>query len=605
MPRWGVVFPNDQVEDHMSMNNRLIEGALPITAKLLADDLGLKLHFGGGKFTASVDAAGVKHLYIPELPLDDRIASALALGGVVHEDAHFNVTDFTAMAIADPVLKNMTNILEDIRCEGAEMKRYPGARAVLARMVTAMVEHGKFSPIREEEGLSGVQWYVLYRLRSEVLGQSALRQMAEAAADVIKPQLPGASFQRLTAMMFEVLDCNCTSDCVNLAQQILAMLKEEAENPTPPEQTPEDQESKEKTGQDDQQQSAAQGKNGGADSETPESTDGSENQGAGQDQGQAGHQAGDGTEASHDSGQAGNGARDESAKGEAVMQFLAGANAGGASMDMGDMLTNALDSLSSEGGTLRMPDAIPLQCQLENGEDVLSRLRAETNAVRRKVQGLLEAKARTTILNGRSGVRLDVKRLWRVRTGDARVFEKRIEGHKQDTAIQLLIDRSTSMRGDIGFASDAALAVALAMDGVQGVTTSVAAFPHVGNQKDDDVLLISEFGESFRKVAARFPAVGVAGCTPMAEAILWSGYHLHATNQARKILIVVTDGQPDNSGSTAQVIERLERSGVEIMGLGINIDVEHLFRTSAKIKGVSELAVALFSMLQEKLAKAA
>ena len=185
------------------------------------------------------------------------------------------------------------------------------------------------------------------------------------------------------------------------------------------------------------------------------------------------------------------------------------------------------------------------------------------------------------------------------------MFEKRIEGHKQDTAIQLLIDRSTSMRRDIQIACDAALAVALAMDGVQGVSTSVAAFPHVGNNKDDDVLTISDFGESFRKIAARFPAVGVQGCTPMAQAILWAGYHLHAASQARKILLVVTDGKPDSHAATADVITKLEQSGVEVMGLGINIDVGYLFSKSGRISSVSELAAAIFGMLQETLAKAA
>jgi len=590
------------------MKNRLIEGALPITAKLLADDLGLKLHFGATGFKSSVDNTGVKHLHVPDLPLDDRIASALALGGIVHEDTHFNFTNFSDAAISDPVLKKMTNILEDVRCEQAEINRYPGARAVLARMVGAMVEHGQFSPISEKEGLSGALWYVLYRLRADVLGQIALRPLAIAAADIIKPMMPGASFQRLTAMMFEVMQCRSTADCVDLAQQILMMLKEEAENPTPPEQAP-DQEQDQKPEQQPQEQEAGGGDSDGDQGEGEQQdqagNSGVGDQDAGNEPGDAGDQAGDGTEATPGSAAAAEALSDEDAKGEAMKEFLAGSGAGESSMDMGEMLAHALDSISHKEDTVRLPDAIPLDRELGNGEDVLSRLRAETNAVRRKLQGLLEAKARSTIMNGRSGSRLDVKRLWRTRTGDARVFEKRIEGHKQDTAIQLLIDRSTSMRRDIQIACDAALAVALAMDGVQGVSTSVAAFPHVSNNKDDDVLTISDFGESFRKVAARFPAVGVQGCTPMAQAILWGGYHLHATSQARKILLVVTDGKPDSHAATADVITKLEQSGVEVMGLGINIDVGYLFSKSGRISSVSELAVAIFGMLQETLAKAA
>ena len=604
------------------MRNRAIEGALPITAKLLADDLGLQLHFQAQGFASSVDEDGVKHLSIPALPMDDRIAGALALGGIVHEDSHFNETNFADVPEKGTRLNVLWNVLEDVRCELAEIKRYPGARAVLSRMVGAMVENGQFKPISESEGVAGVQWYVLFRLRSDLLGQQALQSVASSAAEIVKPLLPGASFARLTAMMFDVVQCQSSADCVDLAQQILEMLKEEAENPQPPEQQP-DQNPDQNPDQQPQQADASQtGGDSGQGDDPSQSADDQSSDGDSQGQSApqsgsadaqgaaegsageaAGQKAGDGTETSSKvSASAEPGG--EKAKAQAVKEYLAGAG-GEKSMDMGDMLATAMDQLSINMDAVRLPDAVPLDRELGRGEDVLARLRSETNAVRRRIQGLLEAKAMSTITNGRSGSRLDVKRLWRVRTGDARVFEKRIEGHKQDTAIQLLIDRSTSMRRDIQVACDAALAVALAMDGVQGVTTSVAAFPHVGDGKEDDVLLVSEFSESFRKVAARFPAVGVQGCTPMAQAMLWGGYHLHSSGKARKIMVVVTDGKPDADGPARQVIAKLAQSGVEVMGLGIKIEVAGLFPTAARIDSVQELARAVFGMLQEKLAKAA
>lgn len=616
------------------MFNRLIEGSLPITARLLADELGLKLHFGASGFSSAVDEAGGKHLYIPSLPLDDKIADALALGGIVHEDTHFGFTDFDAMNVTDPVEKQMTNILEDVRCEYLEIRKYPGARAVLKRMVAAMVAHGQFSAIKAEEGLAGVVWYVLYRLRAEVLDQAALQPLAASAAEIIKPLMPGASFQRLTAMMFEVLQCNNTADCNDLARQILCMLKEEAENPTPPEETQNQdsesnpQEQQNSGGDQGEQNNSGQtgdssadnqqnGQSGDSDNDQgPQSESGQDQQGdtsqvgdsaSNQDSAggeQAGQQDGDGTETSSSFANCPS-AVDEETKGEAMKQFLANGAGGDSSMDMGAMVAEALDTLQTEGDSVRLPDAVPLDRLLGSGADIIQRLRAETNAVRRKTQAVLESEARSSFMYGRSGNRLDGRRLWKVRTGDTRVFEKKIEGHKQDTAIQLLIDRSTSMRNRISVATDAALAVALAMDGVQGVTTSVAAFPYTQKGNADDVLLISEFGESFRKVASRFPAVGVQGCTPMAEALLWSGYHLHATTKNRKILFVVTDGQPDTQKSASEVISSLEQSGIEVMGLGINVDVSHLFTTSGLLNDISELAMTVFNMLKEKLAKAA
>ena len=91
----------------------------------------------------------------------------------------------------------------------------------------------------------------------------------------------------------------------------------------------------------------------------------------------------------------------------------------------------------------------------------------------------------------------------------------------------------------------------------------------------------------------------------MAEAMLWGGYNLHATRNVRKILFVVTDGEPDDLDGAKQVIERLGKSGVEVMGLGINTVVGHLFKTAGMIGDLNDLAPAIFGMLQEALAEAA
>ena len=53
------------------------------------------------------------------------------------------------------------------------------------------------------------------------------------------------------------------------------------------------------------------------------------------------------------------------------------------------------------------------------------------------------------------------------------------------------------------------------------------------------------------------------------------------------------------------MIRQLEASGIEVMAIGIDIDVSGLFRTSGMIRDIRDLPNVLFGMLQEKLAKAA
>ena len=519
------------------MQQRTINGSLPITARLLADDLGIKTHFGAEGFACFQDDQGGKHLYIPNLPAEDDLASALALGGIVHEDGHFSETDLLLMqSITDGFLHDLTNILEDIRIEQHQIRKYAGAKSILAKMIRAMVDTGSFRIDPEKAGLVDVLFgYVVCELRVKVLQQEALVPRAFDAANLLEGMLPADAFAKLTDMMFTVRETKSTVEVLTLAKQIFAMLQQESQQQSQPKPQPEESagdgqpESDHGDSQPDEpegsgESDAAQG-DGQPESDQGESNDSrgggdqsdeskaqeesgaqssqteSGNQGAGQSNGQSDDQSeAEGQEAAHPNGSANdqsqggsdgasNGATTNDnpdlggsdataagdthpanqgdvggdtndgtepttgepigefsgadAKAEALAGLLADDDLSSKKWDMANVIAELLGDrmLESGAGAVRLPDGIPMHLEAGNGEDVLARLRAETNAVRRKTLGLLEAQARTKILNGRSGNRLDARRLWKTRMGDCRVFEKRVEGHKQDTAIQLLVDR--------------------------------------------------------------------------------------------------------------------------------------------------------------------
>ena len=73
----------------------------------------------------------------------------IGLGGIVHEDAHFNFTDFDEISLsqADSEVGEWTNVLEDIRAERLECAKYVGAAAILQRMTSAMIRENLYSPI--------------------------------------------------------------------------------------------------------------------------------------------------------------------------------------------------------------------------------------------------------------------------------------------------------------------------------------------------------------------------------------------------------------------------------------------------------------------------
>lgn len=88
----------------------------------------------------------------------------------------------------------------------------------------------------------------------------------------------------------------------------------------------------------------------------------------------------------------------------------------------------------------------------------------------------------------------------------------------------------------------------------------------------------------------------------MAPAIWYAAYQLVQQKQPRKLLIVLTDGAPDDEASTRDVIERCQQSGFELLGVGIQTDhVGQFFSMSLVINEPSELKQELFSIFKRRL----
>ncbi len=665
-----------------------IVGALPITAKMLADDCNIQLHFGSHTFQAGVDEKGGKHLYIPNLPMDDAQAEAMGLGGIVHEDAHFNFTDFDEVALAksDHEVGEFANVLEDVRVERLECQKYVGAARILEKMTGAAIKEGFYRPISVSMGSLALMGYALYRSRVALLGQMALEPFAVEGAAVLRQAIGTETFDKFDGLVLQVDRCKSTRDVRLLAKEIVAMLRQASEpeggdsdsSQTDEEQGSSGEESGQSEGQ--EQQDApddASGDQSNTSAEDEPATPGESNEAGGDEsapeavgENGADDELGEGESDSPEAGGTGDG--QESAEGDVADQshgdasqtdeassdqssksgsgtdevssldqvaepsggvdsgrgsikamqssdagevegdkrgtlraLLANQEMESGAFDIGNLLEAYMDSADSEAEQVRLPDVHRADRQVGDVEAILDRIRGETAAIRRVTQGLLEATARNRYCLGKTGKDVDPTQLWKLRCGDTRVFEKRIEGKKQDTSLLILLDNSISMQNRIGIVMDAGLAIALAMESIPGISTCVAAFPYQTKESRDDVLLVSDFGEPLRRTAERFPAVVVQGTTPMAEALLWSSYHILKTRQQRKIICVVTDGQPDNLAATEQVIETLGVAGVEVMALGINTVVNQLFETSETICNVQDVGPALFHMLQEKLAKAA
>jgi hypothetical protein len=141
------------------------------------------------------------------------------------------------------------------------------------------------------------------------------------------------------------------------------------------------------------------------------------------------------------------------------------------------------------------------------------------------------------------------------------------------------------------------MAIAMALESIPGVNPAVTYF---GGYSDDPVRAVVRHGQSVYQQAKKFPH-GTWGCTPLAEAIWYAAFELSKTLEERHLLMVVTDGQPDDSLATEKVLKLCENAGIETIGIGIGHEVEDYFDRSVVIHSVDELRQTLFRLMRDKL----
>ncbi len=145
----------------------------------------------------------------------------------------------------------------------------------------------------------------------------------------------------------------------------------------------------------------------------------------------------------------------------------------------------------------------------------------------------------------------------------------------------------------INIASDTMLCSAVALTGIPGVKVAAGTFP--------GLYPILKFDENPLANTSRF-GLPCFGSTPMAEGLRWATSVLSRRLEARKILLVMTDGEPDNAVTASTAIEAAKAIGIEVMAIGINHSgVKTLFTDSVVITDLPELPRAMIAMLGNTL----
>lgn len=599
-----------------------LRDALPILASAYGQQFGVKVQMGGTGAWTNGSTIQIPMINNPDL-------RDLALGYLVHESAHIRLTDFQVFGTTQGILRSLVNILEDVRIERWFYENdYPGTKQTLQAVWDHVGSKPTLEAMAQAENVASLfHNYLLYRVRQEQHGLDSTKPHYEAVKQAIEAKLPPGFFIRLDVLLDTHLDSMAsTTDAKVLAQAILEALKH-AEGEANQEKDQQQDQSGSDTGDSQGCSGNDQGNSGDSQAGAGDDQGDSAGQG-GSDNGQDG--SGNGGESGHTQGQSENQQGGSHADSGSLTQPQSecssgeGDGAGGGSKSLTEQIMSETDLPSDVMEAVRQtlgdkaeeefksdPSGVSQAAQLDSGighevrqeqghylmgVDSLKDGILASSKLRSQIVGLLQAQTRARRSHREYGSRLDAKRLARAMAGERRIWKHMSKRQMVDTSVHILLDTSSSMGGTQPIANSATVSMALAISAIPKADVAVSIFPGIGA----GVSPVTRRNTPVRSNVGRF-AVRPNGGTPMAEGMFYAARELSTVTSKRKVMIVITDGAP-NDGASVQYINRLVEGEIDVYAIGIRSDaVRHYFKNYEVISGVNQLQSALFNLAQEFL----
>ena len=595
------------------MKNRTLHNAFPIVAAAIGNRFGIKVSVGGDQ--AFTDGRSIQ---LPAYEGDDPDYQEVAWGLLAHEAAHIRYSDFTLHYGNSVLRRRLCNAIEDVRIEHELAKDFPGTRLTIRTVIEKMIVKGDFVANSIDDHPANILYsFVLKSLRARVLGQTALLPLVEQTEVALKAKYPKGAVTRLKGLLSEVPEeLQSESDCLQLTDRILTMIEQEfeqerqrnqaqpsADEDTSPEsdETDQDEESEDSNGSDAQDEMELDDRlpNDTDDDLSPESSGNND----------ANPENPDDEPTTAPDSTSSNPQGDDEDVTEipdpmGVLQTLFSAGDSDIEQDIFESLKSALSLATENVSELLMPSDQEPPMDERAGAFLLRKVQSESGKIRAALQGLVQSQNLNRSHHACRGRRIDGKRLHRLPLGETKLFQRKQAKSAPNTAIHLLLDKSESMGYQVTdsqgqpiglrmpIALEATLALALAFEGIPGVNPGVTAFP--GHQ-DDSVFRLLAHGQRVNTRTGAF-SLAASGSTPMTEALWFGAASLLRCREPRKVLMVMTDGQPNDTLSTLELLQRCRDSGIETIGIGLGLDVSHLFPIAITINDLSELRAQLFNL---------
>lgn len=568
--------------------NEIKTGALPLIMGNYASSYGVNLFMYGN--SAYTDG---KNITIPRLDFFNSEEMEMAYGYVAHECGHIKYSDFNCLKnCQNEYFRNVFNALEDVRIEFLQSRDWPGLAKTFSYLVEKL-EDEVVKAVRKSNKLSAL--LLLYV--SSYSRNFCINQPAEKSLKAIKRKLkklavmPESSMAVLDKLLSTTTSCKCSNDVWTLANKVLKLIS----------QIIDDINSKfEKSKQQEQEQ-----KGEGA----SQSSSGSHNSTQhSKDEYRSLLDNVFSVEEFEELYEKMNGEMEVVA--ESIDGFLDDPIYGNSCNNVMPNLEVLLEKASKASKNAR--DIGSLCSRNSKPADNLNLYYQvlKDNSLKCNIQNLARGYELWHQGNNSHGRVLDIRAYANSFGGKLtdKIFKKKVVHKEMNTTIHLLVDTSGSMSRESSnqsgktrsqIANHMALSLAMGMEGIRNLNCKVSYFP--GNFCEYEE--VYQTGQVLVERATYFDQKP-RGCTPLAQALLAASSKMETTDKYhRNIIVVITDGEPDNYQFAEQMLNEVEMKGIEVHALRISdrLKLRDLFKSCIDVTDASELPEAMKKLLSEKI----
>lgn len=610
------------------MQEYFFESSIERLARILAGQYGIQVVFEGNE--AMTDG---KRIVLPFFQTMTPEFKADLNGYLDHEVAHCRYTGFEQMAIAENQMhRSMLNSVEDIRIERLMMVDYPGTRYNLEPLRAKVDEH------------HNKIWKKLPQPARLLLNIVQIMRGLEPRIDKDNERY----IDLVRDPSRKLNECTSTEEMRKVTQEIMRLLRNERDK----EKDEGDGEADPKKDKDSDSSKKGKGKGRSSKDRSTDKGEKSEGDSSGGEEGED-----DSRDGRSDSGVPGKRKGEgEDRDAERKTSPLSGSSDAISDFDralagdgkpliklkdiaafINDEIKKALKGDKEVRSTMtsRPPEdpiwegvrSVPVTTRFDKTTDhsgkgdtsSYARLKLDVmpliNPIKIQLERVLKVKEAAKWVGDKEQGRIDTRALSRLASipGTRRIFKEFAKTETNNVAVEILIDMSGSMRERMKTAKMAAIAMAEALKDINiafevtGFNSkpsgSVASYTaSLGDtsrfNRTNEALDLHVFKSFDSSSLSGLERVFVGVQNPDGECVVWAAQRLMKRKEKRKILIVLSDGEPGTGDGSRGIlcsdlrnkVKLIQKSGIECIGIGIESEcVKHFYPDYIVLKDVKDL----------------